>query len=238
MPLGNVTLHLPVDIGDYTDFFVGINHAFAVGSMFRGAENALQPNYRHLLVAYHGRASSVVVSKTPIRHPSGQILTHSDTGDKVPTFSSSRRLDIELELGAFICKASPIGQLAALGETSQYIFGYVLMNDWSACDIQVWEYVPLGPFNAKNFGTTISLWIVLLDALEPFSVSGIPNETELLPYLRETPATGQTNQHDIQLTVTLIAPDGAELSLHVQAPGISSGYFHRCWLTTLCQVVS
>ena len=162
-----------MDIGDYTYFFVGINHAFAVGSMFRGAENALQPNYRHLLVAYHGRASSVVVSKTPIRRPSGQILTHSDTGDKVPTFSPSRRLDIELELGAFICTASPIGQLAALGETSQYIFGYVLMNDWSACDIQVWEYVPLGPFNAKNFGNTISLWIILLDALETFSVSGI-----------------------------------------------------------------
>lgn len=132
----------------------------------------------------------MVVSKTPIRRLSGQILTHSDTGDKVSTFSPSRRLDIELELGAFICKASPIGQLVPLGEISQYIFGYVLINDRSARDIQVWEYVPLGPFNAKNFGTTISPWIVLPDALEPFSVSGIPNETELLPYLRGDASNG------------------------------------------------
>lgn len=201
-----VTMHLPMEIGDYTDFFAGINHAFTVGSLFRGPQNALQPNYKHLPVAYHSRASSVIVSGTPVRRPWGQILANPAADPKVPIFSPCRRLDIELELGAFICKANPLGQPVPIEEAEQSIFGYVLMNDWSARDLQTWEYVPLGPFNAKNFATTISPWVVLPDALEPFAVVGIENDAELLPYLRET---RKQNQYDIQLQVDLTTARGA-----------------------------
>lgn len=184
LPLKEITNHLPLTIGDYTDFFAGRNHAFNVGTLFRGPENALNPNYGHIPVAYHGRASSVVVSGTPIRRPKGQILTDPKAQPPVPSFQPCRRLDIELELAMFVCTPNELGEPIPLEKAEDHIFGYALMNDWSARDIQVWEYVPLGPFNAKNFGTTVSPWIVLADALEPFRTTGLQNSNELQDYLR------------------------------------------------------
>jgi fumarylacetoacetase len=199
-PLKEVQTHLPFKIGDYTDFYAGLNHAYNVGVLFRGPSNALQPNYKHLPVGYHGRASSVVVSGTPIRRPNGQILENPTAVKKVPSFSPCRKLDIELELGAFVCKANNMGEPISIGEAEESLFGVVLMNDWSARDIQAWEYVPLGPFNAKNFGTTISAWVVLAESLEPFLVKGLENDSELLPYLREKKTE---NVYDIKLQVDL-----------------------------------
>ena len=201
-PLEAATMHLPMEIGDYTDFFAGINHAHMVGSLFRGPQNALQPNYKHLPVAYHGRASSVFVSGTPVHRPWGQILTDPTADPKIPSLLPCRRLDIELELGAFICKPNAPGQPVPVNEAEESIFGYVIVNDWSARDLQTWEYVPLGPFNAKNFATTISPWVVLPDALAPFATEGISNDTELLPYLCEKQ---KLNQYDIRLRVDLIS---------------------------------
>ena len=200
VPLKNVTTHLPLHIGDYTDFYAGKNHAYNVGVLFRGPSNALQPNYTHLPVGYHGRASSVVVSGTSIRRPWGQILEHPAAERKVPTFAPCRKLDIELELGAFVCKANEMGEPIRIEDAEEYIFGFVLMNDWSARDIQAWEYVPLGPFNAKNFGTSISAWVVLADALEAFRCNGLENETQLLAYLQEEKVE---NVYDINLEIDL-----------------------------------
>ncbi|EXJ77770.1 fumarylacetoacetase [Capronia epimyces CBS 606.96] len=199
-----VTLHVPMQIGDYTDFYAGKNHAFNVGCLFRGPDNALQPNYTHLPVGYHGRASSVVVSGTPITRPNGQILENPAATPKVPIFSPCRRLDIELELGAFVSKGNALGTNIPISEAADHIFGFVLLNDWSARDIQAWEYVPLGPFLAKNFGSTISPWVVLTDALEPYRCTGIPNDTPLLPYLEEKE---KKNVYDIRLQVD-ITPEG------------------------------
>ncbi|KAJ9319208.1 hypothetical protein DTO271D3_796 [Paecilomyces variotii] len=197
-----VTNHVPMQIGDYTDFYAGLNHAYNVGVLFRGPDNALQPNYKHLPVGYHGRASSVVPSGTPIRRPNGQILANLGADPKVPTFSPCKRLDIELELAAFVSKPNNLGEPVPIDQAEDHIFGLVLMNDWSARDIQAWEYVPLGPFNAKNFATTITPWIVLLDALEPFRSPGLEpgNRESLLPYLREKRAA---NAYDIRLEVEL-----------------------------------
>ncbi|MCJ1481279.1 hypothetical protein MMC06_001436 [Schaereria dolodes] len=200
LPSKEVATHLPMHIGDYTDFYAGRNHAYNVGVLFRGPNNALQPNYTHIPVGYHGRASSVVVSGTPIRRPWGQILEHPTAESKAPTFTPCKRLDIELELGAFVCRANRMGEPIPVAEAEQSLFGYVLLNDWSARDIQAWEYVPLGPFNAKNFGTTISAWVVLADALEPFICKGLDNETELQPYLREEK---EESVFDINLEVDL-----------------------------------
>lgn len=200
IPLKDVTNHLPLAIGDYTDFFAGRNHAFNVGTLFRGPENALNPNYGHLPVAYHGRASSVVVSGTPITRPHGQVLKNPTAEPKIPTFQPCARLDIELEMAMFICKPNGLGKPISVENAEEHIFGYALMNDWSARDLQVWEYVPLGPFNAKNFGTTISAWIVLADALEPFRTRGLENENQLQEYLREERTE---NVFDIDLEVDL-----------------------------------
>ena len=200
IPRDEVTMHLPMVIGDYTDFYAGKNHAFNVGCLFRGPANALQPNYTHLPVGYHGRASSVVVSGTPIIRPNGQILENPTAETKVPSYSPCRRLDIELELGAFVCKDNSMGSPIPISKAAESLFGFVLMNDWSARDIQAWEYVPLGPFNAKNFGTTISPWVVLADAMEPFRSKGIPNDNKLLPYLQES---NEKNMYDIRLEVDL-----------------------------------
>lgn len=187
IPLKDVTNHVPLQIGDYTDFYAGRNHAYNVGVLFRGPDNALQPNYNHLPVGYHGRASSIVVSGTPIVRPTGQILTNPTATPKVPVFSPCKRLDIELEMAAFVSTGNKLGQPVSIEEAEDHIFGLVLMNDWSARDIQAWEYVPLGPFNSKNFATTISPWVVLIDALEPFRAQGLEpgNRDSILPYLRE-----------------------------------------------------
>jgi fumarylacetoacetase len=203
LPKHETKTHLPMQIGDYTDFFAGINHAFNVGTMFRGPANALQPNYTHLPVGYHGRASSVVISGTPIRRPNGQILLDPTADPKVPTFAPCRRLDIELELGCFLCKGNTLGEPIRIKDAEEHVFGYVLMNDWSARDIQTWEYVPLGPFNAKNFGTSISAWVVLADALQPFRAPKLENKTEILPYLKED---RDDTVFDIKLEVDLTTP--------------------------------
>ncbi|KAK4551805.1 hypothetical protein LTR86_010891 [Recurvomyces mirabilis] len=181
IPHRQCQMHLPMRIGDYTDFYAGLHHAYNVGVLFRGPENALQPNYKHLPVGYHGRASSIVVSGTPIRRPNGQIL--SDPKTKKPLLAPCRKLDMELELGCFLCKPTALGRPIRIQDAQDHLFGVVLLNDWSARDIQAWEYVPLGPFNSKNFGTTISPWIVLMDALEPFATVGIQNDVKPLPYL-------------------------------------------------------
>ncbi|KAF4962581.1 hypothetical protein FSARC_9359 [Fusarium sarcochroum] len=203
IPLKDVQSHLPLSIGDYTDFFAGRNHAQTVGALFRGPANALQPNYNHLPVAYHGRASSVVVSGTSLRRPWGQVLPNPQA--KEPVFQPCSRLDIELELGMFVCKGNQLGAPIPIDNAEEHIFGYVLMNDWSARDIQQWEYVPLGPFNAKNFGTTISPWVVLADALEPFRAQGLVNETPLKSYLNES---RKDSILDINLEVSLTTDKG------------------------------
>lgn len=193
----DVTNHLPLRIGDYTDFYAGKNHAYNVGLLFRGPDNALQPNYTHLPVAYHGRASSVVVSGTNIRRPWGQV---KPPGATEPALMPCDKLDIELELGMFICGENQLGCPVPISQAGNHIFGYVLMNDWSARDIQAWEYIPLGPFTSKNLGTSISPWVILADTLEQTKVEGIPTKNDILPYLREDSAARMLN---IELTVDL-----------------------------------
>lgn len=202
IPRNKVKLHLPMSIGDYTDFYAGYNHAFNVGVLFRGAANALQPNYTHLPVGYHGRSSSIVVSGTPIRRPWGQILLDPAAEPKQPITAPCRKLDIELELGCFICKPNELEEPITIDNAEEHIFGYVLLNDWSARDIQAWEYVPLGPFNGKNFASTISPWVVLADALEPFRTKGLENKTELQDYLKESKSE---TAFDIKLEIDLIS---------------------------------
>lgn len=188
-----VDLLLPVDILDYTDFYSSREHATNVGTMFRGAGNALMPNWVHLPVAYHGRASSVVVSGTEIRRPCGQI----QKGDAPPAFSPSRMLDFELEMGFFIRGGNALGDRIPIDRAADHVFGMVLVNDWSARDIQRWEYQPLGPFLAKSFATSISPWVVSLDALEPFRTAGPAQDPEPLPYLRSS----GDRAYDIELEV-------------------------------------
>lgn len=186
IPLVKVKLHLPMEIGDYTDFYAGYHHAYGVGAMWRGPDAALQPNYLHLPVGYHGRASSIVVSGTPIVRPTGQI--RPDPGSEAVIVAPCRRLDIELELGCFVARGNAMGTSIGVDSAeAEHVFGYVLVNDWSARDIQNWEYVPLGPFNGKNFATTISPWVVTPDALEAFKVKGIEVEgrPKVQDYLRE-----------------------------------------------------
>ena len=195
---------LPVKIGDYTDFYSSIEHATNVGKMFRDPENALLPNWRYLPVGYHGRASSIVVSGTPIHRPKGQF---KDANMEKPAFGPSRSMDFELELAFITGKSTQLGDSISTQEAEDYIFGMVLFNDWSARDIQAWEYVPLGPFLGKNFGSSISAWVVPLEALEPFRLAGPVQEPEVLPYL----SCSKTHNFDIQLEVWL-QPDGKEAS--------------------------
>jgi fumarylacetoacetase len=187
---------MPVRIGDYTDFYSSKEHATNVGIMFRGKENALMPNWLHLPVGYHGRASSVVVSGTDILRPSGQ--TKADN-EEVPKFGPSKLLDFELEMGFFISQGNKLGHPVDVNDALQKIFGLVIVNDWSARDIQKWEYVPLGPFLAKNFATSISPWIVTLEALEPFKTENVEQNPEPLPYLK--PKRNFT--YDITLEVSI-----------------------------------
>lgn len=206
-----VTTHLPMRIGNYTDFYAGLNHARNAGTLLRGAEKALQPNYTHMPVAYHGRASSIVVSHNDIHRPWGQVWDQEAGG---PVFRPSRKLDFELEMGAFLCKSNEMGKPIPVDEAEQYIFGYVLLNDWSARDIQAWEYQPLGPFNGKNFATTISPWIVLADAIQPFRCASLENKTDLLPYLREKRLD---NVHDIEFSIGLAPDPGSECHFSFEA---------------------
>ena len=199
------TMHMPVRVGDYTDFYSSIEHATNVGRMFRDAENALLPNWRHLPVGYHGRASSIVVSGTPIKRPKGQVLPKDA---EVPIFKPCARLDFELETAFIIGKPSGLGDSISTADAAEYIFGMVLFNDWSARDIQKWEYVPLGPFLAKNFGSSISPWVVTMEALAPFKVPGPDQDPEVLPYLQYQ---GNLNI-DINLEVGL-TPKGEEESV-------------------------
>ena len=191
-------LHLPFRVSEYTDFYAGKHHAFNVGSLFRGPENALPPNWLHIPIGYNGRASSVVVSGTDVRRPWGQL---KGPNDDVPRFAPCQRFDLELEIGAIVGSASngPV----SVDQANEMIFGYVLLNDWSARDIQAWEYQPLGPFQAKATATTISPWIVTRAALEPFVCETPPREVDLLPHLQDTTPM----LYDIDLSVEL-APVG------------------------------
>lgn len=180
-PIESVTMHMPVKVGNYTDFYASEQHAYNVGVMFRDPKNALLPNWKHLPVGYHGRASSIVVSETPIYRPSGQ--TKADDQES-PVFGPTKQLDFELEMGFVISRNSELGSSIKTSDTESYIFGLVLFNDLSARDIQKWEYVPLGPFLSKNFGSVISPWIVTLEALEPFRIPGPVQTPKVLPYLQ------------------------------------------------------
>jgi len=190
-----VTMLPPVEIGDYVDFYSSEQHAANLGSMFRDPKNALLPNWKHLPVGYNGRASSIILSGQDVRRPKGQI----NRGGGSPEFSPSQQLDFELEVGFLVGKNTAIGSSVSAGEAEDCIFGLVLVNDWSARDIQRWEYVPLGPFLGKSFATSISPWVVTLDALEPFRVAGPVQDPPVLPYLR----TQGDRNFDIWLEVWL-----------------------------------
>jgi fumarylacetoacetase len=201
--VSKVQMCLPVDIGDYTDFYSSREHATNVGTMFRDPDNALLPNWLHMPVAYHGRASSIVVSGTPVKRPHGQTMP---AGAEVPVYGPSKLMDFELEMGFVIGKDSRLGEQITTANADDYIFGLALFNDWSARDIQKWEYVPLGPFLGKNFASTISPWIVTLEALEPFRVEGLEQDTKVLSYLQYE----GTKNFDIRLQVSIQTEKGAE----------------------------
>lgn len=212
----NATMHMAVDVRDYTDFYSSEQHAYNVGCMFRDPNNALLPNWKHLPVGYHGRASSIVVSGTPIHRPKGQ---QKPNADEPPVFGPCKLLDFELEMAFVTFQGKPMGESISTQEAEDYIFGMCLFNDWSARDIQSWEYVPLGPFLAKNFASSISPWIVTLDALEPFRVEGPKQEPKVLPYLEYS-----GNKHiDINLQV-LIQPENSTESVISQ-----SNYKYMYW---------
>lgn len=211
-----VKMHLPVEVGDYTDFYSSIEHATNVGSMFRDPNNALLPNWKHLPVGYHGRASSIILSGTDIYRPKGQLLPE---GAAQPVFQPTAKLDFELEMAFIVGKENPLGTTISTAQAEEYIFGMVLFNDWSARDLQKWEYVPLGPFLAKSFASSISPWVVPLEALEPFRVNGPKQVPAVLPYLQ---FEGKKN-YAIELTVDLQTPDG------ITHPLVQSNYRYMYW---------
>jgi fumarylacetoacetase len=195
---------LPVKIGDYTDFYSSIEHATNVGAIFRDPDNALLPNWKHLPVGYHGRASSIIPSGVPIHRPKGQF---KDPDMEKPAFGPSRRLDFELELAFITGKQTKLGDSISTSEAEDYIFGFVLFNDWSARDIQAWEYVPLGPFLGKSFASSISPWVVTIEALEQFRIEGPVQEPEVLDYLKYD----RLGNFDLKLEV-YIQPEGQKAS--------------------------
>ena len=201
--LDEIEMQLPVQVGDYTDFYSSKEHATNVGSMFRDPENALLPNWLHIPVGYHGRSSSIIPSGIPVHRPQGQTLP---PGAEEPIFGPSQRVDFELEMAFITTDANHLGEPIPIDEAEDYIFGLVLFNDWSARDIQKWEYVPLGPFLAKNFASSISPWIVTLDALEPFRIESPKPEKKLLPYLQ---FSGKKS-YNIDLEVYLKPENGEE----------------------------
>ena len=198
VPMADVRLHMPFAVSGYTDFYSSNEHATNVGVMFRGKDNALQPNWLHMPIGYNGRASTVVVSGTKVRRPRGQLKPPTA---EVPSFGACKRLDFELEMGVVVGQASPMGEMLTEKQAEEMIFGFVILNDWSARDIQQWEYVPLGPFQAKAFATSISPWVVPREALEPFRMQGPAQQPEPLAYLKQT----QPNNYDMQLDVALRA---------------------------------
>jgi fumarylacetoacetase len=203
VPMNQATLHLPIKVGDYTDFYSSREHATNVGMMFRDPANALLPNWLHLPVGYHGRAGSIVVSGTPIIRPKGQTMPDGASG---PLFGPTRQLDFELEMAFITYSGKPLGQSISTAEAPDYIFGMVMFNDWSARDIQKWEYVPLGPFLGKNFASSMSPWVVTLDALEAFRQQGPVQEPEVLAYLKCPEAWN----FDIDLEVRVHPKDSQE----------------------------
>ncbi|WP_375257101.1 fumarylacetoacetase [Citreimonas sp.] len=196
VPMSDARPHMPFAVTEYTDFYACRQHATNVGTMFRGPENALPPNWLHIPIGYNGRASTVVVSGTEIRRPLGQTKARDAAA---PEFGPSKRLDIELEIGAIVGTPSQMGQPVTVAQARQMIFGYVLLNDWSARDIQAWEYQPLGPFQAKAFATSISPWIVTTEALAPFAAPAPTREVPLLPYLHED----SPGLYDVALSVEM-----------------------------------
>ena len=204
--LDSVEMLLPINIGDYTDFYSSKEHATNVGVMFRDPANALLPNWLWIPVGYHGRASSVVVSGTDFHRPKGQIKPNDDED---PIFSASRQIDFELEMGFITFDGKPLGDSISVAEADDYIFGLCLFNDWSARDIQKWEYVPLGPFLAKNFVSTMSAWIVTLDALQPFRVESPIQSPKVLEYL----AGSGKDSYDIQLQVAIETESNVETEI-------------------------
>jgi len=200
VPMADARLHLPIAVSGFTDFYSSKEHATNVGTMFRGKENALQPNWRHMPIGYNGRASTVVVSGTKVRRPRGQLKPQNA---EHPVFGPSKRLDFELEMGVVVGQASSMGEMLTEAQAQEMIFGFVLLNDWSARDIQQWEYIPLGPFNSKSFATSISPWIVTMEALEPFLVAGPVQDPPPLAYLE----TSAAQAYDVHLEASL-APAG------------------------------
>ena len=209
-------MHLPIKIGDYTDFYSSEQHAFNVGSMFRDPDNALLPNWKHIPVAYHGRSSSIIPSGQDVIRPKGQQKLDDNEN---PIFGASKLLDFELEMGFITFQGKPIGNTISTEEADEFIFGMCLFNDWSARDIQKWEYIPLGPFLAKNFASSMSCWIVTLDALEPFRTAGPIQKPKVLPYLEYS-----GDKHlDIELTVAIQTENGAKKVV------TNSNYKHMYW---------
>jgi fumarylacetoacetase len=196
VPMTDARLHMPIAVAGYTDFYASKEHATNVGIMFRGKDNALQPNWLHMPIGYNGRASTVVVSGTKVRRPRGQL---KPANAEHPSFRACKRLDFELEIGVVVGQASSMGEMLTEAQAEAMIFGFVLLNDWSARDIQQWEYVPLGPFQGKAFATSISPWVVTSAALEPFRRHGPKQNPAPLPYLQQM----QPNNYDIELEVGL-----------------------------------
>ena len=211
-----VNMLLPIKIGDYTDFYSSIDHATNIGTMIRDPKNALMPNWKYIPVGYHGRASSICVSGTPFHRPKGQM---KPADAEVPTFGPCKLLDFELETAFIIGKSSQLGESISTEKADDYIFGMTLFNDWSARDIQTWEYIPLGPFLSKNFASTISPWIVTLDALEPFRTEGYVQEPKVFPYLEYT---GNKNI-DIKLQVAIHPENSTETVI------CNSNYKYMYW---------
>lgn len=211
--ISNVQMQMPVKVGDYTDFYSSIDHATNIGTMIRDPKNALMSNWKHLPVGYHGRASSIIVSGTDFHRPKGQSLPADQVGkpaeEQQPVFGPCRLLDFELETAFIIGKGTHLGERVSTAQAEDHVFGMVLFNDWSARDIQTWEYVPLGPFLSKNFASTVSPWVVTMDALEPFRVAGYKQDPKVLPYLEYA---GDKNI-DIHLDVFIQPENGEETSV-------------------------
>ena len=214
--LNEVQMHMPVRVGDYTDFYSSREHATNVGIMFRDPTNALLPNWLHIPVGYHGRASSIVVSGTPIHRPKGQ--TKADDAD-VPSFGPCRLLDFELEMGFVVGKSNKMGTAVSVEDAEDHIFGMVIFNDWSARDIQKWEYVPLGPFLGKNFASSVSPWIITMEALEPFRSASPKQKPSVLPYLEQK----KDHNFNINLEAIIETPEGVSKTVS------NSNFKHMYW---------